>query len=458
MKKYIVLWLLSILLFSCKKEEEEVWIDESEPEKPIVDFGISFNDYNVDQDTVQYYDNFTRILKRQNFSNKQVTKIIEKVKDSLDFKMIKRHKAFTFFRSKDKFNKVQLFVFQPDQLNYVLVDLRDSIVVHKKTRPLTFKIRTVAGTIGNSLSKTLKEENIDLSLKKKLTKVYAWSIDFFKIKKGDRFAVSFTERYINDTIYDGIDSLRCAFFEYKGEKIYAFPFIADSISGKVDYYDDKANALRNFFLKAPLKVVNITSKFNPKRFHPVQQIWKPHNGTDYAAPTGTPIMTTASGVVEQAGYTAGNGNFVKVKHDNTYSTQYLHMSKILVKRGQHVKQGEIIGKVGSTGLATGPHVCYRFWKNGVQVDALKLKLPNSEPLGTKERPRYFNYIRPLKRELDSVASVKFGEKLPPSPTQKSAKAKPDLAKNNLKPTSKPVSENKPKPKPKSASPKPKRKR
>ena len=120
-------------------------------------------------------------------------------------------------------------------------------------------------------------------------------------------------------------------------------------------------------------------------------------------------MTTATGVVEQAGFTAGNGNFVKVKHDKTYSTQYLHMSKILVRRGQHVKQGDIIGKVGSTGLATGPHVCYRFWKNGEQVDALKLKLPNSEPMDNKNRPRYMKYMLPLKRELDSVARLKFKE-------------------------------------------------
>ena len=411
MKKIPLLLLLLGILFSCKKSEEELWVDELEPFKPLVDFGINFSDFNVDQDTVQYYDNLTRILKRQNFSDKKVNQIIEKVKDSLDLKRIKRNKAFTFFRSKDRFNKVQIMVFQIDQLNYIFVDLRDSVVVHKRSRPLTFKVRTIAGTLKNSLSQTLKDENIDIALKKRLIKVYAWSIDFFKSKKGDKFAVSFTERYINDTIYDGIDSLRCAFFEYKGKKIYAFPFVQDSIKGKTDYYDEQGNALRNFFLKAPLKVVNITSKYSLKRFHPVQQIWKPHYGTDYAASTGTPIMTTATGVVEMAGYTAGNGNFVKVKHDKMYSTQYLHMSKILVKRGQSVKQGDVIGKVGSTGLASGPHVCYRFWKNGREVDALKLKLPNSEPMNVKNKPRYTKYITPLKQELDSVAAVKFNEPL-----------------------------------------------
>ena len=264
----------------------------------------------------------------------------------------------------------------------------------------------VAGELIGPLTQTLRSLKIDPTLSGRLTKVFAWSIDFFKSKKGDKFALSFTERYINDTVYDGVDSLKAAFFEYKGDKIYAFPFVQER-NGKTEYYDENGKALKNFFLKAPLKFVNITSHFSQNRFHPVQLMWKAHKGTDYAAPTGTPIMTTAAGVVEQAGYSAGNGNFVKVKHDKTYSTQYLHMSKILAHRGQRVKQGEIIGKVGSTGLATGPHVCYRFWKNGVQVDALKLKLPNSQVMESRNLPRFKEQMRPLKRELDSVADLAF---------------------------------------------------
>ena len=137
----------------------------------------------------------------------------------------------------------------------------------------------------------------------------------------------------------------------------------------------------------------------------MQHRWKAHKGTDYAAPHGTPITTTAAGVVEQTGFTAGNGNFVKVKNNRTYSTQYLHMSRILVRRGQHVTQGQVIGRVGSTGLASGPHVCYRFWKNGVQVDALRLKLPNGEPMNASSKKRFLQQITPLKRELDSVANL-----------------------------------------------------
>ena len=316
-------------------------------------------------------------------------------------------KPYIALRTKDKSHKLQYLIYQPDRVNYYLVDLTDSIIAFKKSRPLTFKVRTIAGKLSGSLASTLRQKKVDASLTKKLMTVYAWSIDFFRLKKGDKFAISFTERYINDTIYDGVDSLRCAFFEYKGEKIYAFPFQQDLKTAKTDYYNADGKALKNFFLKAPLKFINITSKFSKNRFHPVQLQWKAHKGTDYAAPTGTPIMTTASGIVEQAGYSTGNGNFVKIKHDKTYATQYLHMSRILVKRGQRIKQGAVIGKVGSTGLATGPHVCYRFWKNNVQVDALKLKLPNAQPMEQKNLPRFIKQTAPLKRELDSIAQITF---------------------------------------------------
>jgi murein DD-endopeptidase MepM/ murein hydrolase activator NlpD len=142
-------------------------------------------------------------------------------------------------------------------------------------------------------------------------------------------------------------------------------------------------------------------------------VWKPHNGTDYAAPSGTPIKSTAAGVVERTGYTTGNGNFVKVKHDKTYATQYLHMSRILAKQGQRVQQGQVIGLVGSTGLATGPHVCYRFWKNGAEVDPFKLKLPNTVPIDGSQRQRFINYMTPLKRQLDSVSLAKGIKYVPP---------------------------------------------
>jgi len=358
-------------------------------------------------DTIAAGDTFGAILAKQNLGKLQAHEIIENIRDTFDVRRIRKGKTYTMLRRLDKTNKLEAIIYQPDRLNYYIVDLRDSISVTKKTKPVTIRRRTIAGSLDGSLAEALAKENVEAELASRISKIYAWTIDFFKLRKGDKFGVTFTERYINDTIYDGVDSLQAAFFEYKGKIIYAFPFAQNPESGKLEYYDEDGKPLKNFFLKAPLKFSRISSRFSANRFHPVQSIWKAHKGTDYAAPTGTPIMTTAAGVVEKTGYTAGNGNFVKVKHNNTYATQYLHMSKILVRRGQRVTQGQVIGKVGSTGLATGPHVCYRFWKNGVQVDALRLKLPNAEPMDKKYRTRFLAQMTPLKKELDSIAGLEY---------------------------------------------------
>ncbi|MBQ0907596.1 peptidoglycan DD-metalloendopeptidase family protein [Flavobacterium sp. F-328] len=406
MKQIFIIILVVFTMVSCKQSEE---VNE-EKKVTIVpkkgEFGFVYADFNVVHDTIQKGDTFGTLLESQNIGDRQVYDIIAKVKDSFDVRSIRINKPFTLLRSKNKKNDLQVFIYQPDNLSYYVVDFRDTaIAVYKKVKPVTIKRRTIGGVLKESLSETLGNEKIEGALASKIAKIYAYSIDFMKLKKGDRFALTFTERYINDSIYDGVEELEASFFEYRGKIIYAFAFEPNSNSDKVEYYDEQGKTLKNFFLKSPIKFSRISSRFSSSRFHPVQHRWKAHKGTDYAAPRGTPITTTAGGVVEQSGYTAGNGNFVKVKHNGTYSTQYLHMSKILVRRGQRVTQGQVIGLVGSTGLATGPHVCYRFWKNGVQVDALRLKLPSGEPMSGANKDRFMKQITPLKFELDSIANL-----------------------------------------------------
>jgi murein DD-endopeptidase MepM/ murein hydrolase activator NlpD len=406
LKHFFLLIIVLFSILSCSKNDETLEDTATKPVYKKIEFGFTYADYNVIHDTIKKGDTFGSIIEKQNIGDKKVYDIIEKVKDTFDVRIMRFDKPYVLLRSKDKKNKLQVFIYQPNALNYYVVDLRDTTVTaYKKTLPIKIKRRTIGGLLKGSLSETLESARVEGALASKISKIYAWSIDFFKLKKGDRFAITFTERYINDTVYDGVDSLEAAFFEYKGKFVYAFPFAQNSSSEKIEYYDEDGKTLKNFFLKTPIKFSRISSRFSSNRFHPVQQTWKAHKGTDYAAPYGTPITTTAAGVVEQTGFTTGNGNFVKVKHNGTYSTQYLHMSRILVRRGQHVTQGQVIGKVGSTGLATGPHVCYRFWKNGVQVDALKLKLPNGEPMNGSSKKRFLTHIEPLKRELDSVANL-----------------------------------------------------
>lgn len=409
--KYLLTFIIALtLVVSCKNSdddtEKKVVVKNTNPKKDNSDFGFNFADYNVVQDTVRKGDTFGTIISQQNIGDRKIYEIVNSIKDTFDVRVIRPDRAFTMLRSKDKRNKLQVFIYQPDDLSYYIFDLRDSAVVaHKKVRPVTIKRRVITGVLKGSLSETLSNSGVEANLANQITKIYSWSIDFFKLKKGDRFGIAFNERYINDSIYNGVSSIEGAFFEYKGKIMYAFPFVQNQASGKVEYYDEDGKTMKNFFLKSPIKFSRITSRFTMSRFHPVQHKWKAHKGTDYAAPTGTPIMTTATGVVEQTGYTAGNGNYVKVKHNGTYATQYLHMSKILVRRGQHVNQGDVIGRVGSTGLASGPHVCYRFWKNGVQVDALKLKLPTGTPMEGNNKARFMKMVEPLKRELDSIGNL-----------------------------------------------------
>ncbi|WP_276977492.1 peptidoglycan DD-metalloendopeptidase family protein [Flavobacterium filum] len=411
MKLHKVLLLgVSLLLFSCERKVDQVEIEKDEQKKiPIViEFGFTLNDFQVVQDTIKSGDTFGKLLESYNIGNFKVHEVTEQIKDSFNMRDIRVGKPITLLKAKEAPHQLQVFIYQKDNIHYSVVDFRDTIVkAYNKQKPITIKKRTIATAITGSLSETLNKNGVEAGVANNLAKIYEYSIDFFKIQKDDKFAVTMYEKYINDTVYVGVDRLESSFFEHKGKRIYAFPYKIDSLAKRYEYYDEEGKGLKTMFLKAPLDYFRISSRFSPKRFHPVQMTWKAHKGTDYAAPHGTPIKTTASGVVERTGYTAGNGNFVKVKHNGTYSTQYLHMSKILVRQGQSVTQGQTIGLVGSTGLATGPHVCYRFWKNGEQVDPLGQKLPNTEPMNAKHKAKYLEYIAPLKKELDSIAQQKL---------------------------------------------------
>jgi murein DD-endopeptidase MepM/ murein hydrolase activator NlpD len=406
----IILLFFASFFTSCNSKEEKEATKIAKKEPIIKDYGFTFNDYKVVRDTIRSGDTFSALLQkfplRDSLTIHQVT---EKVKDSFNVRRIKAGKPYILFLDKKKPNTLKAFVYIEDRIQYTVVDFRDSLVVSNKQKPTRIKRRVVAAEINGSLSETLSNAGVSPALAPKLAGIYSYTIDFFKIQKGDKFAVTINEKYMEDSIYIGVESIEASYFEHKGKKIFAFPYKLNENQKKEDYYDENGKGLKSMFLKAPLDYFRISSRFSGRRFHPVQMRFKAHNGTDYAAPHGTPIKTTASGVVERTGYTAGNGNFVKVRHSSTYATQYLHMSKILVRNGQSVSQGQTIGKVGSTGLATGPHVCYRFWKNGVQVDPLRLKLPNTEPMGKSDKQKYLNYIAPLKKELDSITALKFKE-------------------------------------------------
>lgn len=377
-------------------------VETEEAPAPVVKYGFLLNDYIVVNDTIASGDSFGDILLKHGLDHNQVYQIVEKVRDTLNPRKIKVGQPYAILKARDSVKTPKVFVYENDVINYTVVTFGDSISAHTSRKPVTMKKRTVSGVITSSLSDAIEKEGLNYMLTHELNSIYQWSIDFFRLQKGDQFKLVFTEKYINDSIYAGIDNIEASVFVHEEKPYYAFNFVADTVSGEADFYDEKARPLQSFFLKAPLNFSRISSRFSPRRFHPVQKRWKAHKGTDYAAPHGTPIWSTANGVVIASSYTGGNGNYVKIKHNDTYTTQYLHMSKRAVKQGQRVKQGDIIGYVGSTGLATGPHVCYRFWVNGVQVDPFRQNLPAAAPIDDRLKDSYFAAIEPLKEELGKI--------------------------------------------------------
>ena len=289
-------------------------------------------------------------------------------------------------------------------MEYAVIDFRDSLNCYIDRKPVEYVERSASGIITSSLSETMEANQLSPYLTDQLASIYAWTVNFFHIQPGDRFKVIYTEKYINDTIPAGLHEIKAAYFEHRGEALYSFNFVTDPLTNKHDYYDEKADNLRRAFLKAPVKFSRISSRYNlNRRIKYYGYKVRPHKGTDFAAPLGTPILATADGTVSKSEYRGGNGNYVKIKHNGTYDTQYLHMKKRNVRVGEYVRQGDVIGWIGMTGNTGGPHVCYRFWKNGKQVDPFKQDLPMSAPLPKEFHETYFAFIRPLKEQLDCIA-------------------------------------------------------
>lgn len=337
----------------------------------------------------------------------KIVSISEHFKDTFDVRKIKAGKPYLILKSKDTLDKAQVFIYQNDKINYTVVDLRDSAVAYKGRKAVRSVEREIVGTIKNSLSVDLDSLGVDYAVTIALSEIYAWTVDFFKLEKGDTFKLIYDERYINDSIYAGSGPIKAAYFKYRGTPIYAFPFMTDSVKKQSNYFDQEGKNLKSTFLKAPIKFgYRLSSRFNLRRriaYYGFKV--RPHRGTDYAAPVGTPIVATADGTVTESRRRGGNGKYVKIRHNSMYSTQYLHMRAQNVKEGQFVRQGDVIGWVGMTGNTGGPHVCYRFWKNGVQVDPLREKMPKSEPIADSLRTAYFTHIEPFKFQLDCLKSI-----------------------------------------------------
>ena len=413
MSRILSILFIIFFLFSCQENKNEEQKAEKKPEKIITQFGYTLNNYNVKRGRVKSGDSFGTILENNNLFYPQIYNIVQKVKKVYDIRKINIGKPYTILSSKDSLNTPQVFIYQPNLIDYVVVSLTDSLWAEKKSKAVQLKEFKAEGVITSSLSETMEEKRLSPLLSNELSEIYAWTIDFFRLEKGDNFKIIYSAKFVDDSIYVGLNRIHSAFFEHRGKPFYAIEFETDPKRGIFEYFDENGKNLRRAFLRSPVQFSRISSRYNLKRriaYYGYRV--RPHKGTDFAAPIGTPIRATASGTVTKSSYTRSNGRYVKIKHNATYSTQYLHMDKRAVKVGQFVKQGDYIGTVGMTGNTSGPHVCYRFWKNGKQVDPLKQKLPEAKPISKELKNRYLEYMGPIKKQLDAIESnVNFGQNL-----------------------------------------------
>lgn len=362
------------------------------------EFGLAIDSFVVTKERIKPNEFLANILLPHHIDYVTIDALAKKSKPIFDVRKMVAGKTYTILASKDSLQKAQYFIYQPNAIDYVVYDLRDSILIYEGQKEVEIVEKTAAGIINSSLYLTLQENEVSPALAVRLSEIFAWSIDFYRIQKGDWFKVIYDEKFVDGESI-GIGEIKAVEFNHYNTNFYAFHF---KQGDNDDYFDEEANSLRKAFLKSPLKFSRLSSRYTMKRFHPVQKRWKAHLGTDYAAPTGTPIMSTGDGVVIESARKSANGNYVKVKHNSVYTTQYLHMSKRNVKVGQRVRQGDIIGFVGSTGLATGPHVCYRFWKNDKQVDHLKQDFPSAEPVLAENKTAFDLYLKEYKQKLDLI--------------------------------------------------------
>jgi murein DD-endopeptidase MepM/ murein hydrolase activator NlpD len=391
-------------------EQQDVVInpeDTMPPREPIYEYGFCLDSFTTNQGKIKKNWTLSHLLLPYGVSQAKINKADQMARDTaVGLKYVKAGKKYTMLNTLDTLRLPQYCIYEKNNSEYVVFDFTDSVRVHKVKKEVKVEIKELSGVInqGSSLDATMGKKitnaNVRYQLVGDIAAIFAWTIDFFKIHAGDKFKILYEERSV-DGVPIGIGEVYAVYFDHKNTPYYAFQYTQN---GDVAYYDEQAKGMKKPFLKAPLKYIRISSAYSKRRFHPVTKRYKAHLGTDYAAPTGTPIWSTADGTIEAAGYGKYNGNYVKVRHNDTYQTGYLHMSKIAsgMKRGARVKQGDVIGYVGSTGLATGPHVCYRFWKNKKQIDPRSEKFQSSEPVKSANLPTYQAMVDSLKPRLDSI--------------------------------------------------------
>jgi murein DD-endopeptidase MepM/ murein hydrolase activator NlpD len=399
-------FIFFVLGLSGKNKKEPVYATDINQNilitNPETRFGIVTDSFHIESGRIRWSQNLAGILNRYDLGEYSVHQIAREIDRVFDVTRFRAGRPYYFFL--DKYDttgrRVSYFVYENTPKEYVKVNLQGGVNARKLEREIRLERKVCAGTIENSLWATMQKNDVKPTLALELSEVYAWSINFFRLTEGDRFRVIYDEEYVDSTSV-GIHKIHTACFVHKGGKYYAIPFVQDSTR---DFYDLEGNSLRRQFLKAPLRFSRISSGYSLSRMHPILNYRRPHRGVDYAAPAGTPIHAIGDGVVIDKGYTRGAGYYIKIRHNSIYVTGYNHLSRYArgMREGQRVNQGQTIGYVGSTGYSTGPHLDFRFWKNGHPVNPLKVEAPPVEPIKAKNRKEFTQIKQQCLKELKNI--------------------------------------------------------
>jgi len=392
---------LMVLFNSCGLFQKKEIVEPVEvlPE-PTMKYGLPVDSFYVIESTVGAGQHLSSILSSNGVNLGSIDTIARNAIPVFDVRKIRQGNNYTIFQTPDSTKKVRYFVYENSPILYTVFELFDSLRVYQGEKEVFYKMKTVQGEIQSSLWNAMKASGLDPMLALNLENVYAWTIDFFSLQKGDRFRFIYDEIYVDSTSI-GINNIYAAQFDYYGKEILAFRFEKNDSTG---YYNEKGENLQKQFLKAPLKFSRISSGFSGGRMHPILRIVRPHHGVDYSAPTGTPVMSIGEGTVISKGWAGGGGNTVKVRHNSVYTTVYMHLSRYAdgINQGSRVRQGQVIGYVGSTGLSTGPHLDFRVYKGGSAVNPLTVESPPAKPVDQKYMPEYTILKDSLLRDLQKI--------------------------------------------------------
>ena len=393
----IVIIALAIFIVSCKGDGSQAESESEAGQEEIIEevethYGIDYRGMVFEEGTIDNGQTAGELFARYGVSALMTDRADKACKDIFDLRKIQAGKNYTAFITDDSLSQLRYFVYEESPKDFIVISFEgDSVCVRRDQKDVTLKRRMAEATIESSLWNAMIAADMSPAFASELENVYAWTVDFFGLQKGDKIKVIYDEEFIDDK-RSGSGQIWGAIFTHGGKDLYAIPFKQD---GRISFWDENGASLRKSMLKAPLNYTRISSYFSNARVHPIYKTVRPHYGVDYAAPSGTPVLAVGDGTVIFKGWDSkGGGNVIKIKHNSTYTTGYLHLSGFAkgIATGARVTQGQVIGYVGSTGASTGPHLDYRIWQNGTPINPLKMVAEPAEPISDENKLK-FEFVR-----------------------------------------------------------------